>query len=108
MLAPLFKLGTVNYAGMIIIAILIGFAFGYILQSVGMGNSRKISAMFYGNDWAVMRIMFTAVITAMILTYLAFYLGLLDITLVQLTAFNIGGQIIGGVLLGAGMVTGGY
>ena len=108
MLAPLFKLGVINYAGMIAIAVLIGIAFGYILQSVGMGNSRKIAAMFYGEDWAVMRIMFSAVITAMVLTYLAYYLGFLDISLVQLTSLNLGGQIIGGLLLGAGMVIGGY
>lgn len=108
MLAPLYKLGAINTAGMIIIAILIGFAFGYILQSVGMGNSRKISAMFYGKDWAVMRVMFSAVITAMVLTYLSYYLGLIDLSLVQLTSLNLGGQIIGGLLLGAGMVIGGY
>ncbi|MCP4754975.1 MAG: YeeE/YedE family protein [Proteobacteria bacterium] len=108
MIAPLFKLGIVDQAGMIVIAILVGITFGYILQAVGMGNSRKISAMFYGNDWAVMRIMFSAVVTAMVLTYLAFYLGFLDISLVQLTGLNLTGQIVGGLLLGAGMVVGGY
>ncbi|MBU2509717.1 YeeE/YedE family protein [bacterium] len=108
MIAPFFKLGTINYATMIMIAMMVGVVFGYILQSVGMGNSRKISAVFYGNDWAVMRIMFSAVVTAMILTYLAFYLGILDISLVQLSSLNLSGQIIGGLLLGAGMVVGGY
>jgi hypothetical protein len=108
MIAPLFKLGSINYAGMIIIAILVGMSFGYILQVVGMGNSRKISAMFYGEDWAVMRIMFSAVVTAMVLTYTAYYLGFLDISLVQLSGLNLSGQIIGGLLLGAGMVIGGY
>ncbi len=108
MIAPLFKLGAINYVGMIIIAILIGIAFGYILQSVGMGNSRKISAVFYGKDWAVMRIMFSAVVTAMVLTYISYYLGILDISLVQFARLNLTGQIVGGLLLGAGMVVGGY
>lgn len=108
MIAPLFKLGAINDMGLIVIAILVGISFGYILQSVGMGNSRKISAVFYGKDWAVMRIMFSAVVTAMVLTYLFYYLGLLDISLVQLSGLYLTGQIVGGLLLGAGMVIGGY
>ena len=51
MLAPYYKLGFLNESGMIIIALLAGLAFGYILVSVGMLNSRKISAVFYGEDW---------------------------------------------------------
>jgi len=108
MIAPFYKLGDINHAGMIIIAILVGIAFGYILQNSGMGNSKKISAVFLGNDWAVMRIMFSAVVTAMVLTYSAYYLGFLDISLVQMASLNLGGQIIGGLLLGAGMAIGGY
>lgn len=108
MIAPLFKLGFIGYPSMIVIGILVGVAFGYILQSVGMGNSRKISAVFYGEDWAVLRIMFSAVVTAMVLTFLFYYLGLLDLSLVQLSGLNLSGQVIGGLLLGAGMVMGGY
>ncbi len=108
MVAPLFKLGFIGYPGMILIGIIVGIIFGYILQSVGMGNSIKISAVFYGKDWAVMRIMFSAVVTAMVLTFLFYYLGVLDISLVQLAGLNLTGQIVGGLLLGAGMVMGGY
>lgn len=108
MVAPLFKLGFIGYPGMILVGLIVGLIFGYLLQSVGMGNSRKIAAVFYGEDWAVMRIMFSAVVTAMILTFLFYYLGILDISLVQLSGLNLTGQIIGGLLLGAGMVIGGY
>ncbi|MBT4088054.1 MAG: YeeE/YedE family protein [Deltaproteobacteria bacterium] len=108
MIAPLFKLGSIGYPSMIVIGLLIGLAFGFILQESGMGNSRKIVAVFYGEDWAVMRVMFSAVVTAMVLTFLFFYLGLLDLSLVQLATLNLGGQVIGGLLLGAGMVIGGY
>ncbi len=108
MIAPLYKLGMLGHAGMIVVALLVGASFGYILQAVGMGNSRKISAVFYGKDWAVMRIMFSAVVTAMVLTYVSYYLGILDISLVQLSGLNMTGQIVGGLLLGAGMVVGGY
>jgi len=108
MLAPYYKLGFINEFGMIIIALIAGLAFGYILVSVGMLNSRKISAVFYGEDWSVMKIMFSAVVTTMVLTFSAYYFGLIDINLVQLANVNLSGQIIGGMLIGAGMVVGGY
>ena len=108
MLAPYYKLGFINEFGMIIIALVAGLAFGYILVAVGMLNSKKISAVFYGEDWSVMKIMFSAVVTAMVLTFTAYYFGLVDINLVQLANVNLAGQIIGGMLIGAGMVIGGY
>ena len=55
-----------------------------------------------------MKIMFSAVVTAMVLTYSAYYFGLVDINLVQMANVNLSGQIIGGALIGAGMVIGGY
>lgn len=108
MLAPYYKLGFINEFGMIAIALLAGLAFGYILVAVGMLNGRKISAVFYGEDWSVMKIMFSAVVTTMVLTFTAYYFGLIDINLVQMANVNLSGQIVGGALIGAGMVVGGY
>jgi len=108
MLAPYYKLGFINEFGMIAIALLAGLAFGYILVAVGMLNGRKISAVFYGEDWSVMKIMFSAVVTTMVLTFSAYYFGLIDINLVQMANVNLSGQIVGGALIGAGMVVGGY
>lgn len=108
MLSPLYKLGFFGETGMIITALVAGLAFGYILISVGMGNSRKISAVFYGEDWSVMKIMFTAVITTMLLTYTAYYAGLLDVNLLQMANVNMTALIVGGAIFGVGMAIGGY
>lgn len=108
MIAPLYKLGHLTEQGMIVVAVLAGIAFGYTLISVGMGNARKITAVFYGEDWAVMKIMFSAVVTAMLLIYTSYYLGLLDISLLQLANVNMAAVIIGGLILGVGMAVGGY
>lgn len=108
MIAPLYKLGTIDDLGMIITALGIGILFGYLLISSGMGNARKISAVFYGSDWSVMKVMFSAVVTTMVLTYSTFYFGLLDLNLVQLANLNLTAQIVGGLLFGVGMVVGGY
>lgn len=108
MVSPLYKMGILSEPGTMLIAVIAGIAFGYILISVGMGNSRKISAVFYGEDWSVMKIMFSAVVTTMLLTYTSFYFGLLDINLVQLANVNLSAVIIGGLIFGVGMAIGGY
>lgn len=108
MISPLYKLGFLTEPGMILVAVVAGIAFGYILISVGMGNARKISAVFYGEDWSVMKIMFSAVVTTMLLTYSAHYVGILDLQLVQLANVNMSAVIIGGLIFGVGMAVGGY
>ncbi len=47
---------------------LIGFAFGFTLEMSGFGNSRKLAAQFYFTDLTVLKVMFTAIVTAMVLT----------------------------------------
>ena len=108
MIAPFYKFGSISESGMIGIGIIAGIAFGYILVSVGMGNSRKISAVFYGEDWSVMKIMFSAVVTTMLLSYSASYAGILDLSLVQMANVNLTAVIVGGLLFGVGMTIGGY
>lgn len=108
MIAPLYKIGFLSEIGTTWVAVLSGIAFGYLLISVGMGNSRKISAVFYGEDWSVMKIMFSAVVTTMLLTYSSFYIGLLDVELLQMANVNLLAVIVGGLIFGTGMAIGGY
>ena len=54
---------------------LIGFAFGFTLEMSGFGNSRKLAAQFYFTDLTVLKVMFTAIVTAMVLTFGAAGLG---------------------------------
>jgi hypothetical protein len=108
MVAPLYPLGFISDPSVIAIALVLGFCFGYLVESVGFANARNFTAAFYGPDRKTFEVLFTAILTAMILTYLAFYLGLLDISLVPAVTLNLGAQIPGGLLLGAGLVIGGY
>ncbi len=48
--------------GIIIIAILIGIAFGFILEASGFSSSRKLAGVFYGYDFAVLKVFFTAAV----------------------------------------------
>ena len=58
---------------------LIGFAFGFVLELSGFGNSKKLAAQFYFKDLTVLKVMFTAIVVAMALLFLSSALGdLLD------------------------------
>jgi len=108
MLAPLYQLGNIGDAGVIIAALVIGFLFGYMLEHVGFGDARNIVAVFYLEDMRIFRVMFSAAITALVLNFVAYYLGILDINLVHMVELNAGGLIIGGLIVGGGMILGGY
>jgi hypothetical protein len=51
------------------IYILIGFAFGFVLEISGFANSPKLAAQFYFKDLTVLKVMFTAIVVAMVLVF---------------------------------------
>jgi hypothetical protein len=90
------------------IALLIGFLFGIVLERAGFGNPRRLTDVFYLRDMAVLRVMFTAIVVAMLgLLYLAWF-GWLDLSRVHMPATFLWAQIIGGLGMGVGFVVGGY
>ena len=55
----------------LVVAFLIGIGFGFFLERAGFGSARKLVSQFYLNDLAVFKVMFTAIVTAMLgVTYL--------------------------------------
>ena len=48
------------------LALVIGLGFGFFLEKAGFGSTRKLAAVFYFYDMAVVKVMFTAIVTAMI------------------------------------------
>jgi hypothetical protein len=108
MTAPFFKYGAFGDETSLVIAFVIGIGFGFFLERAGFGSARKLVSQFYLNDLAVFKVMFTAIVTAMLgVTYLS-WLGVLDLSLVYLTPTYIWPQIAGGLILGVGFVVGGY
>ena len=108
MMAPFLKFGAFGDETSLVVAFLIGIGFGFFLERAGFGSARKLVSQFYLNDLAVFKVMFTAIVTAMLgVTYLA-WMGWLDLSLVYLTPTFLWPQIVGGLILGAGFVVGGY
>ena len=87
---------------------LIGFAFGFTLEMSGFGNSRKLAAQFYFTDLTVLKVMFTAIVTAMVLLFGAVGLGILDFSQVWVNPTYLSSGILGGLIMGVGFIIGGF
>lgn len=108
MMAPFYKFGLFGDNTSLVVAFVIGLGFGFFLERAGFGNARLLAAQFYFRDLRVLKVMFTAIVTAMVGLYYLSRLGLVDLSLVYLVPTFLVPQIVGGLLLGFGFVIGGY
>jgi rhodanese-related sulfurtransferase len=106
--APFYKFDMFGEEASLIVAFIIGVGFGFALERAGFGSARKLAAQFYFKDLSVLKVMFTAIITAMVGLYLLSGVGVVDLSLVYLTPTFLVPQIVGGIILGVGFVIGGY
>lgn len=90
-------------------AVVLGTAFGFVLERSGFGRAQKLVAQFYLTDMTVFRVMFTAVVTAAVGTSLLAAVGLLDLKAVTVNYPTfLWPMLVGGLLVGAGFVVSGY
>ena len=68
--------------GAYLLYLVIGFAFGYVLEIAGFGNSPKLAAQFYLKEMTVLKVMFTAIVIAMLGVFFTSAVGLLDYNLI--------------------------
>jgi rhodanese-related sulfurtransferase len=85
-----------------------GFAFGAVLELAGFGDTRKLAAQFYLKDLTVLKTMFTGIVTAAVLLFLASSFGLLDLSRVWVNPTYLWPEILGGLIMGVGFVLGGF
>jgi len=99
---------TFNTAGVTAgTAVLIGIAFGFALERAGLGSARKLAGQFYGTDLTVFKVMFTAIVVAMLGAFWLGRLGLLDLARVYVPETYLLPQLAGGLIFGAGFVMAG-
>ncbi|HQF41725.1 MAG TPA: YeeE/YedE thiosulfate transporter family protein [Ignavibacteriaceae bacterium] len=91
-----------------IVALIIGIFFGIILEQAGFSTSKKLVGLFYGYDFTVLRVFFTAGIVAMIGVIAFEHFGLLDINLTYINPTFLWSAIVGGLIMGLGFVIGGF
>lgn len=92
----------------LVIAILLGFGFGFILEQSGFSTSKKLVGLFYGYDFVVLKVFFTAGVTAMIGVLAFSHFGLLDISFVYVNPTFLKSAIVGGLVMGVGFIIGGF
>lgn len=89
-------------------AFLIGIGFGWILESSGFSSSRKLAGLFYGYDTVVLKVFFTAGITAMVGLLFMSLFGWINLDLVYINPTYLTSAIVGGLIMGLGFIMGGF
>lgn len=106
--APFYKFNLFGADISLVIAFVIGTGFGFMLERGGFGNARILAAQFYFSNMRVLKVMFTAIVTAMLGVYYFSVLGIMDLSLIYVSNTYILPQALGGFILGVGFVIGGY
>jgi len=108
MTLPLYSHDLFSYGTSAALAALIGFCFGFVLERAGFGKATVLSAQFYFRNNRVLKVMFSAVVTAALGLALLSGIGVLDMAAVTIPKAFIWPQIVGGLVMGAGFVISGY
>ncbi len=107
-MGPLYPQELLNPEYNLLIGALIGIGFGFLLEASGFTNTRKLAGVFYGYDATVIKVFFTAALTALIGLFFMHYMGWIDITLTFYPKTFWIPTLIGGAIMGLGFVVGGF
>lgn len=91
----------------IILAIVIGFLFGFILQKIGASNPQKIINMLRLKDFHLMKTILFAIGLSNILLFTLLLFGIVDISHLSIKSSYIG-VIVGGGIMGLGWAISGF
>jgi uncharacterized membrane protein YedE/YeeE len=104
----LFAMGLLDTPLGLAASALVGVLFGFWLERAGFGSSRKLTAIFYFRDFAVLRVMFSAIAVAAVGLQACVSLGLADRAAIFAPDTVLWAQGVGGLIFGAGFVVGGW
>lgn len=92
----------------LIIALIAGIGFGFVLEQAGFSSTKKLVGLFYGYDFTVLKVFFTAGVTAMIGVLLFGQIGILDLSLIYINPTFLWSALVGGAIMGLGFIIGGF
>ncbi len=90
------------------IALIVGLGFGFALEQAGFASTKKLVGLFYGYDFTVLRVFFTAGITAMTGIIILNHFNLLDLNVIYINPTFLWSALIGGAIMGLGFIIGGF
>lgn len=107
-MGPLIPNGVIDGGWSFLVAFFIGLAFGLVMEGSGFSSSRKIVGLFYGYDFTVLRVFFTATFVAMMGLLYFNYLELIDLSMLYFPPTFLYSAILGGAIMGVGFIVGGF
>lgn len=109
MISTYYGLDTLGGGGAFFAALVIGFFFGLALERAGFGSSRRIAGMFYFRDMAVLKVMFTALVVAMLGFAFVAAAGMIDVShQIHYIKSYYGTYAVAGLIFGIGFVMSGW
>lgn len=108
MINTYYFLNQLETTGAMIMAFIIGLAFGSVLELAGFGSSKRLAGIFYFRDMTVVKVMFTAMLTALLSIQILEACGILEEEVLFLHSTYYGGAIVGGLVFGVGFVAGSW
>lgn len=88
-------------------AFVVGAAFGWSLERAGLGDARKLAGQFYLQDFTVLKVMMSAILTTMLGAFWLGRLSLIDLTSFYIPETFLLAQAVGGLIFGIGFVVSG-
>jgi len=107
-MGPLFPLGTIGEEFNMLIGFFIGIGFGFLLEAAGFTNTRKLAGVFYGYDFVVLKVFFSAAISAAIGLFLMNHYGLIEMEAIFYPKTFWIPTLIGGLIMAFGFLIGGF
>ena len=104
-MAPIFEYGS---EGNLLAALVIGIAFGWVLERAGFSTSRKLAGVFYGYDFVVIKVFFTAAVTAAVGLLLLNQMEYIYFSDLWMPTTYLWPTIVGGIIMGLGFILGGF
>lgn len=92
----------------LIVALIAGIGFGFVLEQAGFSSTKKLVGLFYGYDFTVLKVFFTAGVTAMIGVLLFGQIGILDLSQIYINPTFLQSALVGGAIMGVGFIIGGF
>src|SRR5262245_60483551 len=93
-----------NFTKSLFVAFAIGTAFGFVLEQAGLGDAKKLAGQFYLRDFTVVKVMFSAIVTAMLGVFWLGRFGAIDLAAIYVPETFVVPQAIGGLIFGVGFV----
>ncbi len=107
-MGPLYPQELLNPEYNLLIGFFIGIGFGFLLEAAGFTNTRKLAGVFYGYDATVIKVFFTAAVTALIGLFILHNMGVIDVTLTFYPKTFWIPTLIGAAIMGLGFIIGGF